>query len=137
MTNANCNCRNFCSLFAIILSLVVGIVTAMLTFMAVITVTPAFLWVLFGIATLYLLVAPVLLSFVRSCDTRDCVCALLPNLLTGLVGTILTSLVLLAVTFAATSILGALVTGALLAFFTLVITSNACLASCTASCLDN
>lgn len=136
MINANCGSRYSCVVLAVLLSLIAGVVTALLTFMAVITVTPAFLWVLFGVATAYLLALPIISSVVRRIDTRACICSVQTALLVGLVGTILASLVLLGVTFAATSIVGALVTGALLAFFTLIITSTACLAKCATNCDD-
>ena len=136
MTNVTCSSKCSCAVLAIILSLVVGVVAAMLTFMAVITVTPAFLWVLFGIATAYLLALPYRASVVRRIGTQACICSILPAVLVGLVGTVLASLALLGITFAATSIVGALVTGALLALFTLIITSTACLAKCITNCDD-
>ena len=49
-----CNCKLNCVGLAVIASIIIGIVTAMLRITAVITVTPAFLWVLFGIAVVYL-----------------------------------------------------------------------------------
>ncbi|MEE1224963.1 MAG: hypothetical protein UH081_06880 [Clostridia bacterium] len=54
MTNFFCGCRNSCVALAVFASLIVGIITAVLRFTAVITLTPAFLWVLFGIAVVYL-----------------------------------------------------------------------------------
>ena len=134
MANTNCCGRFSCILPAVVISIIVGIITAFLRFMAVVTVTPAFLWVLFGIAIVYLLVLPIVASFVRNASVRGCVCSVLPALLTGLLGTILVSIVLLAITFVATSVLGAVITGALLAFFTLSVTSTACLAKCAARC---
>ncbi len=118
-----------CPLVAIVASIVIGVITTALTFMATITVTPAFLWVLFGIAVVYLILSPIL---VRSSNTRGCARSSVPALLTGLLGTILTSVILLGITFAATSFLGALITGALLGFFTLIVTSTACITKCAA-----
>lgn len=118
-----------CPLVAIVASIVIGVIVTALTFMATITVTPAFLWVLFGIAVVYLVLSPIL---VRNSNPRGCTRSSVPALLTGLLGTILTSVILLGITFAATSFLGAVITGALLGFFTLVVTSTACITKCTA-----
>ncbi len=134
MSCNNCNCKAGCASWAIALSILVGIVTAILSFMAVITLTPVFTWVLFGIATLYLLLAPIISSAIRNNGVRGCICSILPIILIALLGTVLTALLLLAIPFAATSLLGAIITGLLLAFFTLIIASNACLAICTARC---
>ncbi len=134
MSNTNCCFKSSCIFFGIIVSILVGVVGAFLTFSAVITATPAFLWVLFGIAVVYLLVLPAALAIIRGTGTRICICSVLPALLTGIIGTIIASLVLLGITFAATSILGAIITGALLAFFALIIAATSCLVKCVADC---
>ncbi len=134
MTNFNCNCRSDCTGLAIVAALILGIITAFLQFTAVITLTPAFLWVVFGIAIVYLAIALAVSVGIRSAGIRDCVCRILPVLLTGILGTILTSLILLAIAFAAGSILGAIIAGALIAFFTLIVTAAACLTKCAAGC---
>lgn len=136
MTNSNCNCRLDCGGLAILASIIIGLVTFVLSFTAIIASTPAFLWVLFGIAVVVLALTPVTTAIIRGSGVRGCVCSILPILLTGLLGTILFSVVLLAITFAAGSILGAVFLGLLLGFFTLVITSIACLAKCAAGCRE-
>lgn len=133
----SCNCNNSCVGLSLIASIVIGVVTAFLTITAVITVTPAFLWVLLGIAVVYLAVSLIAAVFLRGCGIRSCVCKILPAVLTGILGTILGSVILLAITFAATSIVGAIITGALLFFFSLLITATACLVKCAAGCSDN
>ena len=130
----NCNCKFNCAALAFIASIVIGIVTAMLRITAVITVTPAFLWVLFGIAVVYLAILLLASVFSRAIGTRECFCFNLPIILAGILGTILTSVILLAITFAATSIVGAIITGALLFFFSLLLTTTACLVKCIAGC---
>ena len=132
MTNFFCCCRNSCAALAVFASLIVGIITAVLRFTAVITLTPAFLWVLFGIAVVYLTIL-LITSRTRRHSDNYC-CPDLSAILAGILGTILTSVILLGVTFVATSILGALITGALLFFFSLTVTSAACLTSCKAGC---
>jgi len=136
MTCNDCGCRRDCTFLAVIASIIIGVVTAFLRFAAVITVTPAFLWVLFGIAIVYLALTPIALALIRGYGTKCCVCRVLPTLLTGILGTILTSVILLGITFVATSIVGAIITGLLLLFFTLTVVSVACLATCAARCTD-
>ena len=128
----NCSCEiGFqCTLFSIVASVIVGIITTLLTITAVITVTPAFLWVLLGIAVVYLGV-DLLASALVQCSSRcKCIDTPLTLVLAGILGTILLAIVLLGVTFAATSVLGAIITGLLLFFFSLFITSTACLVRC-------
>ncbi|MBO5407807.1 MAG: hypothetical protein J6A61_00145 [Clostridia bacterium] len=133
----NCNCKFNCVGVAIIASIIVGIVTAMLRITAVITVTPAFLWVLFGIAVVYLGVLLITSTLLRSTGNCNCVCFNLPAILVGILGTVLTSVILLAITFAATSIIGAIITGALLFFFSLILTATTCLVKCIAGCVND
>ena len=134
--NYNCSCgsRWECTAIAVVASIIIGIITAFLSFSAVITVTPAFLWVLLGIAVVYLAVTLISAAEIRRAGIRGCVCRILPFVLTGILGTILTALILLGVSFAATSILGAVITGLLLAFFSLIITTVACLVKCVSGC---
>lgn len=132
-----CNHKNNCLFSAVVASIIIGIIAAVLRFTAVITVTPAFLWVVFGIAIVYLAITSIISAVVRSGGTRGCICSILPVLLTGILGTVLTSVVLLAIEFVATSVIGAIITGALLTFFSLTLTSVACLSKCVARCSDS
>lgn len=129
----NCGCSLSCTLLAVLASVVVGVVSAFLTITGTVAVTPAFLWVLFGIAVAYLAASFITLAARRTGGGR-CICRALPVFLTGILGTILTSIVLLAITFAATSIVGAIIVGLLLFFFSLTITTTACLVKCAAGC---
>lgn len=119
-----CETRCGCVLLSIFASLIVGIVTAFLQVTAVITVTPVFLWVAFGIGVGALAVSLIATSLAQ----RETTCgrSALTALLIGALGTVLLSLVLLGVGFAATSILGAVLLGVLLFFFALTLTSAAC-----------
>lgn len=126
-----CNCKTTCSFIAFLASLVVGVVTAFLRFTATITITPAFLWVLLGIAVVYLaiLLFATLLkadSIVTSCHSCACRDNAINTILIGILGTVLTSVILLGITFVATSIIGAGITGLALFFFSLIITASAC-----------
>ena len=132
MTTTNCGCTLSCIGKSVIASLIIGVLAAFLRFTATITITPAFLWVLFGIAIGYLGIT--LLTSSDSCPDRNGCCRNLRTFLTGILGTVLTSLVLLGITFAATSVIGAIITGALLFFFALMITSSTCLINCRYNC---
>jgi len=141
MNSFNCSCSitNKCSILAVIISVIIGVITTVLTITAAITVTPAFLWVLFGIAVVYLLGVLVASPYIKISASKRCLCTVLPLLLLGILGTVITSVILLGITFAATSIAGAIITGLLLLFFFLVITSTICLVKCVADCdcMDN
>ncbi len=132
-----CNNESSCVGGAVVASIIIGIITAFLSFTTVITATPVFLWVLFGIAILYLAITLVIAAFTRGQSNRSCLCTALPALLIGILGTILTSVILLGVTFAAVSVVGAIITGLLLTFFSLTVSLFACIAYCLADCSGN
>ncbi len=132
--NCSCSCNrgSQCSLLALGASAIIGIITTLLTITAVITVTPAFLWVLLGIAVVYLAVDLIVVASFKCRRLCDCTDTPLSFVLAGILGTILFSIVLLAITFPATSVLGAILVGVLLFFFSLIITSTVCLVRCLA-----
>lgn len=120
-----CN-SNECLIIAIASSIVVGIVAGILAATGIITITPAFLWVVFGIAIGYLAIA-FIVSSLRRFDTPYSARSIIGLFLAGVFTTILISLVLLGVTFAATSPVAAVLAGLLLAGFWLIITSVGCI----------
>ena len=132
MGERNCSCQLSCTVKSVVASIVIGILAAAFRYAAIITVTPAFLWVLFGIAIGYLGIT-LLTSAVACNGCKDC-CTNLGAFLTGILGTVLTSVILLGITFAATSVLGAIITGFLLFFFSLLVTSTVCLVKCRYNC---
>ena len=134
MSNCQCSCKNSCIVYAVGASIILGLVTFVLSFTATITVTSAFLWVLLGIGVVTLVLSPVIAYIANQTGATSCVCSSLNALLWGLLGTILFSVILLAITFPATSILGAVILGVLIGFTTLALTSLACIAKCIANC---
>ncbi len=122
--------RNNCVGIAVIISIIVGAITAVLSFAAVITVGTAFLWVAFGIAVVALATLVWIAAFTNCEDVRRCLERVLWALVTGIFGTLLTAVILLAITFAATSVVGAIITGLLLAFLTLILTTSTCFVKC-------
>ncbi len=127
------SCSPGCTVIAVAASLILGVITAFLRITAAITVTPAFLWVLLGISVVYLAITLISAALYRSggCDS---LCNIVTSLLVGILGTVLFSVILLAIEFAATSVVGAVITGALLFFFFLTVTSAACLVRCFFNC---
>ncbi len=128
-------CRPGCTFVAVVISLIVGIVTAFLRITGTITLAPTILWTFLAVAVLFLAVT--LLSgtlFREGCC--EGLCTIITALLTGVVGTILLSIVFLNIEFAIASVIGAILTGALLFFFFLTITSVACLVRCFYNCND-
>ncbi len=130
---ANCDCRCSCVRVSIIVSIIIGIIAAFFRGIAIIAVTPAFLWAVLGIAVVFL---AILLITARpaSAGTHDCLCQILRVILAGILGTVLTSLILLGVAFASAGVIGAIITGLLIAFLSLIIISVVCLILCKSRC---
>ena len=136
MSELSCRCKAQCTSIAIVAAIIIGVITGMLTFMATITITPAFLWVLFGIAVVYLAVLLATSSPQSTTRCESCFCSTIKTLLFGILGTILISVILLGIEFAATSLIGAIFAGLLLAFYTLLTVSTVCLVLCKTNCND-
>ena len=134
MTKLRCGCTASCAGLALVASIIVGIIAAFLSFTAVITLTPAFLWTAFGIGIVYL--AILLATSLAGSSGGGCLCANLGILLVGILGLILSALVLLGVTFAVGSVLGAIFAGATIGFLALTVTSSACLVQCLSGCSE-
>lgn len=132
----NCSCRRDCTLVAVVASLILGIVAAFLQITAVITVAPVFLWVALGVAVVYLAALVVTTGLARATECRLCLCNAVNTVLTGILGTILFAVVLLAVGITATSVISAILVGLLTAFLSLIFTGSACLVKCLSGC-DN
>ncbi len=132
----SCNSRVNCTGIAVLVSIVIGIIAGFLTFSGILTVSTPFLWAVFaiGIVSLGLLLT---LSIISGARTTWCICFSRPLILTGILGTILTSVILLVIDIVAASVAGAIITGLLLLFFALIITTAACLVRCITNCDNN
>lgn len=131
----NCECRPSCNSVGIVISIILGIVAGFLRATAVIAVTPAFLWVVFGIAVAFLAIT--FYAYTKNpavSERKRCICSILPVLLISILATILTSVILLGVTLAATSIIGSIITGIMILFFSLMFISAANFVLCKSSC---
>ena len=119
-----CETKCKCVLAAIVASAILGVVAAFLQITGVITVTTAFLWVVFGIAVGYL--AVLVLAHGRR-ETGACFCDTLDVVLAGILGSALFALILLAVGITATSVVSAILVGLLVFFLALTLSATACL----------
>ena len=129
----NCSCRFSCTGVAAVISAIVGVVTALLTVTGTITIAPIFFTVAAATAAgalVLLFLAAVFGRFGCSCCLQNSIAAVL----IGALGVLATAAVLTSVVFAATSILGAVITGLLLAFLSLIFVSYACLIRCLTDC---
>ncbi len=129
-----CDSKTGCPVAALIASALLGVIAAFLRITGVITVTSEFLWVVFGIAIVYLATALIVAAQVSRYGSCNDISVALSTLLAGILGTVLLSVILLAVDFVATSVIGAIITGALLFFFFLTVTATACLVRNLALC---
>ncbi len=130
----NCDCRCNCTLWAVLSSLLIGIITAFLFITGVITVGNAFLWVILGIAVVYLAVLLVATALNGDKDNCGCICTVINSILAGILGSALFSVILLAVGIVAASVVSAILVGLLLFFLSLTLASSACLVKCIADC---
>ena len=130
----NCNCRFNCTLLAIISAIIVGVAAAFLQITGTITVGVAFLWVALGVGVVYLAGLLLASALRRRSENASCLCSAVNALLSGALGTILLSLILLAVGIVATSILSAILVGLLLFFLWLTVSASDCYIRCTTDC---
>ena len=126
MSLFGCSCRNFCRNIVLVISAIIGVIAAFLRITGVITVSAAFLWVTFGIAIVYLAILLFSVLIAPRPNQPDCTDSTASALIIGTLGTVLFSVILLAIPFAVTSVVGAIFTGALLFFFSLAIGSTGC-----------
>ena len=131
MSICGCNFKCSCTIWALITALLAGVIGAFLQITATIELTSVTYWVLFGIAVGYL---GILVATAGRTQLCTCICAALNVVLLGILGTILFAGILLLVTFAATSILGAIVVGLLFASFVLTLVATVCLIRCLNGC---
>lgn len=134
MTISNCENKLNCTGFALITSLILGIIAAFLQITAVIAIPPILLGSIIVIALVFLLVILIAVSLTQTaayCRTR---CSALSVLLLGILGSILFATILLIIDIVATSVIGAILVGVLVFSFSLFITTTVCLIKCIANC---
>ena len=130
-----CERRSNCVVLAAVVSTFVGILLAVLQYTAVITLAPVFSWVVLG-AAIAALVLTLLVTAFGNCQVKRCIRVVLPALIIGAFGALFSAFIILAVGFAATSIIGAIFVGLMFGFITLVATSFTCVIKCLTALCD-
>ncbi len=124
--------RCACTLYSILSSVIFGIVAVILHLCGLVAFQPAFLWVLLVVSLTYLAVLIAALTYGN--HLRECKCTILNTLLAGILGTILSSALLLGLGCIKWTVLSAILGGLLIAFFSLTVTNTACFVKCLALC---
>lgn len=134
MAKCSCSCKCDCTGIGIVLSIIIGIITAVIVYNGLIDVTPAFLWAIFGIGIASLFIALIAAVETRAIGIEGCLCSIISTLLVGIIGTIISSAFALGFGIAAASVPLA-VLAAIVTIFTLItISSFACLILCITDC---
>ena len=132
-----CCCNKFnCTLAALTVSLILGVIAAFLQITGMITVTTAFLWVLFGIGVGLLGILVLASAIQGRCCTCAEQCTTLRAVLAGVLATVLFAVVLLAIGITATSVISAVLVGLLIFSFALTLTALACHIRCAFNCAE-
>lgn len=126
MSMCCCETKCRCILLSLVASAILGVVAAFLQITGMITVTPAFLWVVLGIAVVYLAVLVIAGALHCRCEAGECFCDTLDVVLAGILGSALFAVVLLAVGIVATSVVSAILVALLVFSFALTISATAC-----------
>ena len=133
MTMCNCNRRGDCTLAAIVLGVIAGIVAAFLQITGMVLILPVFLAAAVAVAVVYLGILLTAAVFGATGPRCERACAALNTILVGILGTILFAAILLGVGVAV-SVVGAILFGLLVLFFTLMVAGTACYIRCGAGC---
>ena len=95
--SCSCGCRWSCAAVAVVISVILGVIAAFLQFAGVIAVAATLLGVVFAVAVGYLAVLLVAVALLRRRETERCLCGSVRTVLTGILGTVLFSAILLVV----------------------------------------
>ena len=132
---SNCRCVCRCTVTAVIVSAILGVIAVFLQFAGLISVPTALLSAAVIIAVVYLLVLAAAGALLRGGAKRNCLCSSIYALLAGIAGTILISALLL-VTGIAGGVFGSILIGLLVFFFALMIGGTICMIAKQMECDD-
>ncbi|MBR5234073.1 MAG: hypothetical protein IKW03_07665 [Clostridia bacterium] len=127
MNICGCKTKCDCTIIAVIVSIIAGIVATFLNFSGTIAIPQFVLWIFFGVALGLLGLSLVAAPFIGKRESGTCLCTSLIAFFVGIFGTVLFSLVLVLIDIAAGGILASILTGLLIGLFALAITSAACI----------
>ena len=133
MSNSYCCCRRDCTTWAIVAAVVLGVLAVFLQVTGVIVIGAAALTAALETG---LIALGVLLVAMAAAHTGEgyCLCRSVTAALVGAVGTIVLALALLTLPLDVTGIVFLLLTGLLVAAFTLLVASVVCLIRCLSGC---
>ena len=131
--NNNCRCICRCSIIAVIVAAILGVIAVFLQFAGLITVPTVLLSATFIIAVAYLLVLAAAWVLLRGAVKRNCLCSAVYTLLAGIAGTALIA-ALLMITGIAGGVFGSILIGLLVFIFTLIIGGTICLIAKETDC---
>lgn len=128
-----CCCRRDCTTWAIVAAIVAGVLAVFLQVTGVITVSVAALTAALGVGLVSLAVLLLAMATAQGGDGY-CLCRSVNAALVGAVASIVLAIALLVLPLPATGVVFLLLTGLLVAAFTLLVASVACLIRCLAGC---
>ena len=133
MSNSYCCCRRDCTTWAIVVAVILGVLAVFLQVTGVITISVAALTAARGVGLVALAILLLAMAATRAEDSY-CLCRAVGTALIGAVGTIVLALALLALPLPATGLVYLVLTGLLVAAFTLLLASVVCLIRCVTGC---
>lgn len=133
MSNSYCCCRRDCTTWAIVAAVVAGVLAVFLQVTGVITIAVPALTAALGVGLVALAVLLLAMATAQGSDGY-CLCRSLGTALAGAIGTIVLAIALLAFDLPATGLAFLLLTGLLVAAFTLLLASAVCLIRCLSGC---
>lgn len=136
MSNCSCSsqCRWNCTAIGIIISIVAGIIGAIVLATTTPVIPVAIYWGALVTALVYLAVVLIAVAISRLVGTGSCLCDTLPTVLTGIIGTIILSILVLVINIATITLPLAILIGVLIAFIGILLSGLVCLITCIAGC---
>ena len=131
-----CEGKKNCTCISIIISAIVGIVASFLQIGGLFIFIPLIAVVFLAVAILFLLATLIAAGLGRITAQYSCVCSALNALLTGIIGTVITSIIVLAFGIIAIGVISSIFTGLLVFFTALMILSTVCLIKAFANCTN-
>ena len=128
---SNCTCKCSCTATGTVISIIVGIIGAIVLAVATPVIPTALYWAALASAVLFLAVTVVTAP---SSKHSRCVCPALRTLFTGIIGTIITSVILLVINIATITVPLAILIGLLIVFIGLILTGLVCITKCLTDC---
>lgn len=134
--NCNCGCNLSCKAIGILLSIVFGVLAGILFFFKALPCVTVSIWVALAIAVIVLIATIFAVFRSNSISDKVCLCRNISTLLVGVIGTIITAVVALALWLLPCSIFIATLIGLIAFFFVLTLSAVVCILLCLLDCND-